>query len=157
MIPVYKPNISDTAKEYVNDCLDSSWISSKGKYVQMFEDKFSLMTGVRYAATCSNGTCALHLALMALGIGEGDEVIVPTFTYVASVNAIRYTGATPVFVDCDADTWQLDPNDVEKKITPNTKAIMVVHLYGHAAEMYTISLLLRIVPRLSVLSIVANM
>jgi len=139
MIPVYQPAISDKAKEYVNDCLDSSWISSKGKYVQMFEDKFSMMTGVRYAATCSNGTCALHLALMALGIGEGDEVIVPTFTYVASVNAIRYTGATPVFVDCDAKTWQLDPDDVAKKITPKTKAIMVVHLYGHPADMAAIN------------------
>lgn len=138
IIPVYQPAISDKAKEYVNDCLDSSWISSKGKYVQMFEDKFSMMTGVRYAATCSNGTCALHLALMALGIGEGDEVIVPTFTYVASVNAIWYTGATPVFVDCDANTWQLDPDDVAKKITPKTKAIMVVHLYGHPADMETI-------------------
>lgn len=138
MIPIYKPSINNTAKEYVNDCLDSSWISSKGKYVKMFEDRFSLKTGVKYAASCCNGTSALHLSLLALGIGEGDEVIVPTFTYVASVNAIRYTGATPIFVDCLEDTWQIDPDDVAKKITPNTRAIMAVHLYGHPAEMHTL-------------------
>lgn len=138
MIPVYQPAISNKAKDYVNDCLDSAWISSKGKYVKMFEDKFALKTGVRYAATCSNGTCALHLALLALGIGEGDEVIVPTFTYIASVNAIRYTGATPVFVDSLESTWQIDPDDVKKKITSKTKAIMTVHLYGHPADMGTI-------------------
>lgn len=135
MIPVYKPTISAKAKEYVNDCLDSSWISSKGQYVDVFEQKFALATDIRYAASCCNGTSALHLSLMALGIGEGDEVIVPTFTYVASVNAIRYTGATPVFVDCDAETWQMDPDDVREKVTPKTKAIMVVHLYGHPCEM----------------------
>ena len=138
MIPIYKPSISDTAKEYVNDCLDSSWISSKGKYVQKFEDKFAASTGVKFATSCSSGTTALHLSLLALGIGEGDEVIVPSFTYIASVNAITYTGATPVFVDCKSDTWQLDPTHVKNKITPKTKAIMVVHLYGHAAEMYDI-------------------
>lgn len=135
MIPVYQPEITQAEKDNVNDCLESSWISSKGKYIEMFEDKFSKYIDIRYAATCSNGTCALHLALMALGIGEGDEVIVPTFTYIASVNAIRYTGATPVFVDCNESTWQLCEHDVRKKITPKTKAIMVVHLYGHPANM----------------------
>lgn len=135
MIPVYQPEITQAEKDNVNDCLESSWISSKGKYIEMFENKFSEYTNIRYAATCSNGTCALHLALMALGIGEGDEVIVPTFTYIASVNAIRYTGATPVFVDCNESTWQLCEHDVRKKITSKTKAIMVVHLYGHPADM----------------------
>lgn len=137
-IPVYKPSIDDKAKEYVNDCLDSSWISSKGKYVKMFEDRFSHKIGVPFAASCSSGTTALHLALLALGIGEGDEVIVPSFTYIASVNAITYTGATPVFVDCVESTWQIDPEDIKRKITPKTKAIMVVHLYGHAADMFYI-------------------
>lgn len=135
MIPIYKPIIAETAKQYVNECLESSWISSKGKYVKMFEDRFSLKTDIKYATSCCNGTSALHLSLAALGIGEGDEVIVPTFTYIASVNAIRYTGATPVFVDCLKDTWQIDPDDVKKKITSKTKAIMVVHLYGHPADM----------------------
>tara|TARA_Y100000004_G_scaffold48606_1_gene53537 strand:+ start:2045 stop:3139 length:1095 start_codon:yes stop_codon:yes gene_type:complete len=135
VISVYKPTISDKAKEYVNDCLNSSWISSKGKYTKIFEDMFALKTGIRYTASCCNGTCALHLALMALGVGEGDQVIVPSFTYIASANAIKYTGADPVFVDCLEDTWQIDPKDVLRKITPKTKAIMPVHLYGHPANM----------------------
>lgn len=135
MIPIYKPTIGKLEKEYVNDCLDSSWISSKGKYVELFERELSDATGVTYATSVCNGTVALHIALLALGVGEGDEVIVPTFTYIASVNCIKYVGATPVFVDCLEDTWQLDPEDFRKKITPRTKAIIVVHLYGHPAEM----------------------
>lgn len=135
MIPVYKPTIGKLEKEYVNDCLDSSWISSKGKYVELFERELSDATEVTYATSVCNGTVALHIALLALGVGEGDEVIVPTFTYIASVNCIKYVGATPVFVDCLEDTWQLDPDDVRKKITPRTKAIIAVHLYGHPAEM----------------------
>ena len=138
MIPVYRPRIDQKAKDYVKDCLDGSWISSKGQYVDIFEKKFALATDVIYAASCCNGTCALHLALLSLGIGEGDEVIVPSFTYVASVNAIRYTGATPIFVDILEDTWQIDPQDVKKKISSKTKAIMVVHLYGHPCDMYSI-------------------
>jgi|TARA_R110000765_G_scaffold223899_1_gene327976 perosamine synthetase len=115
--------------------LDSSWISSKGKYVELFEREFSDATDTAYATSVCNGTVALHLALLALGVGEGDEVIVPTFTYIASVNCIEYVGATPVFVDCLEDTWQLDPEDVRKRITSKTKAIVAVHLYGHPAEM----------------------
>lgn len=135
MIPVYRPDITDIEKEYVMDCLDSSWISSKGKYIELFENEFSNFIDSKYSTTVCNGTVALHAAMLALGIRDQDEVIVPTFTYVASVNAITYTGAIPVFVDCLEDTWQLDPEDVIKKITPKTKAIMVVHLYGHPAEM----------------------
>lgn len=117
------------------DCLDSTWISSKGKYISEFESQFAAYTQVKYAATVSNGTVALHVALIALGIGPGDEVIVPTLTYIASVNAIRYTGAQPVFVDSLLDNWQMDPEDVKRKLSNKTKAIMAVHLYGHPCDM----------------------
>jgi perosamine synthetase len=134
-IPVYKPSLSGNEKKYVNECLDTNWISSKGKFVPLFEQHFAKYTGVKYATGVCNGTVALHLALLALGITEGDEVIVPTLTYIASVNSIKYTGATPVFVDSLEDTWQMSPADVRRKITPRTRAIMVVHLYGHPCEM----------------------
>lgn len=133
--PVYRPHLGQKEKENVLECLDSTWISSKGKFVNQFEDEFSKYLGINYSTTVSNGTVALHLALLALGIGEGDEVIVPTFTYIASVNAIKYTGAKPIFVDSLEDTWQMNPDDVERKISINTKAIMAVHLYGHPCEM----------------------
>ncbi|QWE02843.1 DegT/DnrJ/EryC1/StrS aminotransferase family protein [Polynucleobacter sp. JS-JIR-II-b4] len=135
LIPVYKPSLFGNERKYVLDCLDSTWISSKGEYLRKFEDKFSEKINVNYATTTSNGTVALHLALLSLGIGEGDEVIVPTLTYIASVNAITYTGAKPIFVDSLSATWQMDPADVERKITNKTKAIMAVHLYGHPCEM----------------------
>jgi perosamine synthetase len=134
-IPVYRPWLAGNEKKYVNECLDSTWISSKGKFIPLFEQKFSEYLGVRHAASVCNGTVALHAALLALGIGPGDEVIVPTLTYIASVNAITYTGAIPVFVDSLPDTWQMDPDDVKKKITGKTKAIMAVHLYGHPCQM----------------------
>lgn len=134
-IPVYKPSLSGNEKKYVNECLDSSWISSKGKFINEFEGQFAKYIEVTHATGVCNGTIALHLALIALGIGVGDEVIVPTLTYVASVNSISFTGATPVFVDSMPDTWQIDPDDVRKKITSKTKAIIVVHLYGHPCEM----------------------
>jgi perosamine synthetase len=136
--PVYQPSLSGNEKKYVIDCLDSTWISSKGKYVSKFESEFSNYVGVKHATAVSNGTVALHLALVTLGIGPGDEVIVPTLTYIASVNAITYTGATPVFVDSLKDTWQMDPEDVKRKLSPATKAIMAVHLYGHPCEMNTL-------------------
>ena len=133
--PVYQPSLDGNEKKYVNECLDSTWISSKGKFVNEFENSFSKFIGVKHATTVSNGTVAIHLALLALGIGEGDEVIVPTLTYIASVNAIAYTNAKPLFVDSLESSWQIDPADVVKKITPQTKAIMAVHLYGHPCEM----------------------
>lgn len=132
--PVYKPSLNGNEKKYVMECLDSTWISSKGKYINEFENKFAEYLGVKYAASVSNGTVALHVALLALGIGQGDEVIVPTFTYIASVNAIAYTGAIPVFVDSDLNNWQMSIEDTRKKITKNTKAILAVHLYGHPCE-----------------------
>lgn len=134
-IPIYQPSLDGNEKRYVNECLDSTWISSKGKFIAQFESEFAAFTGNRYAATVCNGTVALHLALVALGIGPGDEVIVPTLTYISSVNAIAYTGATPVFVDSLESTWQIDPDDVRRKITPRTRAIMAVHLYGHPCDM----------------------
>lgn len=134
-IPVYQPSLSGNEKLYVNECLDSSWISSKGKFISKFENKFSEFVGVKHSTAVANGTVALHLALVTLGIGQGDEVIVPTFTYIASVNAITYTGAKPVFVDSYEDTLQVSIEDIQKKITPKTKAVMAVHLYGHPCEM----------------------
>lgn len=137
-IPVYSPSITELEKSYVNDCLDSSWISSKGEYVGRFESAFSNYVGSSYATSVCNGTTALHLAMLALGIGKNDEVIVSTLTYIASVNAINYVGAMPVFVDCDKYSWQISPEEIEKKITKRTKAIMVVHLYGQSADMKSI-------------------
>jgi len=134
-IPIYQPSLDGNEKKYVNECLDSSWISSKGKFIGQFENKFAEYIGIDHATAVSNGTVALHLALVTLGIGEGDEVIVPSFTYIASVSTIVITGAKPVFVDSIENTWQIDPADVRNKITPKTKAIMAVHIYGHPCEM----------------------
>jgi perosamine synthetase len=134
-IPVYEPYLSGNEKAYVMDCLDTNWISSKGKYVNQFEQAFAQYVGVRHALSVCNGTVALHLALISLGIGAGDEVIVPTLTYIASVNAVAYTGATPIFVDSLSDTLQIDPKDVRRKLSSKTKAILPVHLYGHPCSM----------------------
>ena len=132
---VYEPSLTGNEKKYVDECLDTTWISSKGKFISEFESKFAEYLGVKYATGTCNGTVPIHLALMALGIGPGDEVIVPSFTYIASANPIVVCGATPVFADSLSDTLQIDPRDVESKITSKTKAIMVVHLYGHPADM----------------------
>lgn len=134
-IQIYQPSLDGNEKKYVNECLDTSWISSRGEFISKFENEFSKFIGVEHATAVSNGTVALHLALVTLGIGPGDEVIVPSFTYIASVSTISITGATPVFVDSLEDTWQVDPKDVRRKISPKTKALMVVHLYGHPCEM----------------------
>ena len=123
MIPVYRPLIGATEKANVADAVESTWISSKGEYLRRFEEGFAGFVGAEHAIATCNGTVSIHLILAALGVGPGDEVIVPTFTYVASVNAITYTGATPVFVDSDPVHWNLDPSDVAAKITPRTKAI----------------------------------
>ena len=129
-IPIYQPDLSGNEKKYVNECLDTSWISSRGRFVTEFESQFAQRINVAHAASVCNGTVALHLALLALGIGPGDEVIVPTLTYIASANAIAYTGAKPVFVDSLASTWQIDPDDARRRINSRTKAVMPVHLYG---------------------------
>ena len=135
MIPVYRPWITEKERRYVDEAMASTWISSRGAFLDRFEKDFSSYVGAEHGIAAANGTVALHLAFAALGIGPGDEVIVPSLTYVASVNAISYTGATPVFVDSDAVTWNLDPELVERAITPRTKAIEVVHLYGYPADM----------------------
>jgi perosamine synthetase len=137
-IPVYQPSLFGNEKKYVLDCLESGWISSKGDYVNKFEKNFASTVGVKYATSVCNGTAALHLALLAAGIGEGDEVIVPTFTYIASVNCIKYVGATPVFIDSSKLTWQLNSELLVNVITPKTKAIICVHLYGGMCDMDSI-------------------
>ena len=139
--PVYKPHLNEKVQSNVNSCIESTWISSKGEYIAQFESEFAKFVGVKHAHTVSNGTVALHLALLALGIGPGDEVIVPTLTYIATANAVKYVGAKVVFVDSDPDTWQLSPEDVRNKITKNTKAIIPAHLYGHACDMDSLLLL----------------
>ena len=142
-IPVYRPDLGGNEKAYVLECLESTWISSKGRFVEQFETAFAAHLGVGHATSVCNGTVALHLALLALGIGPGDEVIVPTLTYVASANAVAYTGAVPVFADAVPGSWQLDPADVARKLTPRTKAVMAVHLYGHPCDMDALQALCR--------------
>jgi len=134
-IPVASPVLAGREREYVLDCLDSGWVSSAGKYLDLFEAKFAEFCGVRHAVACCNGTAAVHLALLAHGVGPGDEVIVPTLTFVATANAVTYCGARPVFVDSEPETWNIDPARVEEKITPRTRGIVAVHLYGHPADM----------------------
>ncbi|MGY2292237.1 DegT/DnrJ/EryC1/StrS family aminotransferase [Pseudomonas sp. SDO528_S397] len=135
MIPVYQPFLGGREKEYVNQCLDSTWISSRGEFISRFESEFARYIGAEHATTVSNGTVALHLAMAALGLGVGDEVIVPTLTYVASVNTIMQTGASVVYAESLADTWNVSVPDIRSRITAKTKAIMVVHLYGLACDM----------------------
>ena len=137
-IPVYKPFFNGNERKYVDECIESTWISSRGKYVTLFEQSFADYIGVKYSVAVTNGTAAIHLALLSLGVGPGDEVIVPSLTYIASVNPIRYVGATPIFADSDEITWQIDPEDVKRRITNRTKAIIAVHLYGHPADMRSI-------------------
>lgn len=134
-IPVAEPSITQKEIDYVMDAVKSGWVSSIGEYISRFEQSFAEYIGVKYALTTSNGTTALHLALVSLGIKEGDEVIIPDLTFVATANAVAYTGAKPVMADVDPETWCIDPEDVKKKITPKTKAIIPVHLYGHPANM----------------------
>jgi perosamine synthetase len=134
-IPVAAPALVGREREYVLDCLDSTWISSSGKYLERFESSFAEFCGVRHAVSCCNGTVAVHLALMAHGVGPGDEVIVPTLTYVASANPVVYCGGQPVFVDAEPRTWNMDPERLAEAITPRTRGIVVVHLYGHPTDM----------------------
>src|ERR1700712_3826851 len=123
-LPVYRPDLSGNEKRYVAQCLDTSWISSIGEFVNRFEGAMALELNVKHAISVCNGTVALHFALHCLDLGPGDEVIVPTFTYIASVNTIAQTGATPVFVECRSDDWLIDVGDVARKISLRTKAIM---------------------------------
>ncbi len=134
-IPLAEPQLDGNELAYVTDCITTNWISSQGKYVNRFENMFSEYINGNEALAVSNGTVAIHLALVALGVGRGDEVIVPDFTFAASINAILHAGATPVLVDVDIETWTIDVGEIEKALTDRTKAIMPVHLYGHPCDM----------------------
>lgn len=134
-IPVYEPWIGRAELDRVTRCVKSGWISSIGEEIREFEGRFAALCDRRFGVATSNGTTALHLALAALGIGPGDEVVVPALTFIATANAVHYAGATPVFADADRSTWNLDPSAVEAKITRRTRAIIAVHLYGQPADM----------------------
>ncbi len=134
-IPVAMPDLGGNELRYVTDAVLSTWISSSGKYLTKFEEDFAEFCECKHGVAVSNGTVALHLALAALRIGPGDEVIVPDFTFAASVNAVLHAGATPVIVDVERESWCIDPDEVRKHISPRTKAIMPVHIYGQPANM----------------------
>jgi perosamine synthetase len=134
-IPVCEPTLLGNEIKYVKDALETGWISSAGKYIPAFEEKFAAYCGVKHGISVCNGTSALHLALTAVGIGQGDEIIIPDFTMIASAFAVCYTGAKPVFIDAEPYTWNIDPVKIEEKITDKTKAIMPVHIYGHPCDM----------------------
>lgn len=134
MIPWAKPNFIGNEKKFVIDALKSTWVSG-GPYVNKFESEFSKKIKSKYIITTSNGTTSLNLALLGLKIGRDDEVIVPDFTFVAPGNVVLQVGATPVFADVDKNTWCIDPQSIENSITPNTKAIIAVHVYGNVCDM----------------------
>ena len=134
MIPVAQPDLGGNEEKYVLDAVQSTWISSTGAYVNRFESEFAEYCQSKEAIAICNGTAALHVVLMALGLGPGDEVIVPSLTYIATANAVRYCGAEPLFVDVDPETWTMDPTLLERAITRNTKGIISVDLYGHPID-----------------------
>ncbi len=134
-ISVLEPSLKGNELDYVTECLESNWISSQGKFVTQFEKVFEEFHPGTHALAVSNGTVALHLALVALGVGPGDEVIVPDLTFAASANAIIHAGASPVFCEINPDTWCIQPDEVKELIGPKTKAIMPVHLYGQPCDM----------------------
>ena len=134
MIPIAEPSLGEEELKNVTEAVKSGWISSKGTFIEEFERDFSSYCGRKYGVATSNGTVALHLALKALGIGKGDEVIVPDLTFVAVANSVTYCNAKPVFADSHPDYWCIDPEKIEEKITPKSKAIIPVHLYGHPCD-----------------------
>ncbi|MFM5892027.1 MAG: DegT/DnrJ/EryC1/StrS family aminotransferase [Dolichospermum sp.] len=135
MIPVNEPLLNGNEKKYLNQCIDTGWISSEGPFIKQLEEQFSAKVHRSYGIAVCNGSVALDVAIAALGIGKGDEVILPTFTIISCASAIVRAGATPVVVDSDPMTWNMDTKEIEAKITPRTKAIMVVHVYGLPVEM----------------------
>jgi len=138
VIPVWEPVLDGNEARYVRDCLDTNWVSSLGSYIPRFEETFARFVGAPYGVACSSATAALHMSLAALGVGAGDEVVIPAFTLIVSANTVIYTGARPVLVDVDPRTWCLDPSKIEEKITARTRAIMAVHMYGHPCDMEAI-------------------
>lgn len=137
-LPISSPMLKGNEFKYLMDAYLSSWISSSGEYIQKFEDNFSQLTDSKFGVATSNGTTAIHLALEALGIGEGDEVIVPDLTFAATINTVLHANAKPVIVDIESSSWCICPKEIEKAITPKTKAIIVVHVYGMVADMDSI-------------------
>ncbi|MBI4718334.1 MAG: DegT/DnrJ/EryC1/StrS family aminotransferase [Planctomycetes bacterium] len=135
MIPVSEPLLGAREQEYVAECLRTGWISSSGRFIELFEQRWAAYCGRRHGVAMCNGTAALVAAVRALGLRRGDEVIVPTFTIISCALAVLEAGATPVWVDADPDTWTLDVAQLEDRITPRTRAIMAVHLYGHPVDM----------------------
>ena len=133
-IPVNEPLLNGNEKKYLCECIDTGWISSEGPFVKEFEQKMSTTVGRKYGVAVSNGTAALEVAVQALGIGEGDEVIMPAFTIISCAMSVTKVGAIPVLVDSDLYTWNMNIQEIEAKITPKTKAIMMVHLYGLPVE-----------------------
>ena len=134
-IPVNEPLLTGNAKKYLAECIDTGWISSEGPFVQRLEEEMSQRAGRKFGVAVTNGSAALDVAVAALGLGPGDEVILPTFTIISCAASIVRAGATPVVVDCDADTWNMTAEHVEEKITARTRAIMVVHIYGLPVDM----------------------
>jgi perosamine synthetase len=134
IIPVCEPTLGGNELKYVTQAIETNWISSAGSFIRDFEASFAEACGVKYGIACANGTVAMHLALATLGLEPGDEVIIPTFTMIATANAVTYCGATPVLVDMEPDYWQMDINQVADKITARTKAIVPVHIYGHPTD-----------------------
>ena len=134
-IPVAAPRLGGNERKYVLDCLDTNWISSNGRYIGAFEEAYAQFCGVSHAVATNNGTTALHSALTALGLGPGDEVIIPTVTFVATANAVRYCGAKPVLIDVLPGSLNINPEYVSRLITSRTRGIIPVHLYGQAADM----------------------
>lgn len=129
------PNVGDLEKKYLNKCIDSTFVSTFGPFVPEFEERFAEYIDVKKAVSLQSGTAALHMALYELGIGEADEVIVPSLTFIATINPVLYVGAKPVIVDVDPETWNIDPEKIKKAITSKTKAIIPVHLYGNPCDM----------------------
>lgn len=135
MIPVNEPLIGKEELKNITDCVKSGWISSKGSYIKNFEDKFAEFCGVKHAISTTSGTTALHLALACLDIKKGDEVIMPTFTMIATAYAVLYLGAKPVFIDSEERTWNMDVAKIEEEISSKTVVLMPVHIYGHPVDM----------------------
>ncbi|KPA16046.1 perosamine synthetase, partial [Candidatus Magnetomorum sp. HK-1] len=138
MIPVNTPLLGNKEKEYLNQCIETGWISSEGPFVKQFESKIAARVGRKYGVAVCNGTAALEIAVSALGISPGDEVIMPTFTIISCASAIIRANAKPILIDSEFDTWNMDINQIEKKITSKTKAVMLVHIYGLPVDMHPV-------------------
>lgn len=137
-IPVNEPLLDGNEKKYLLECIETGWISSEGPFVREFEQKFAARVGRKHGIAVTNGTAAIDAAVDALGIGKGDEVIMPTFTIISCITQIIRSGAIPVLVDSDPMTWNMDITQIESKISPRTKAIMVVHIYGLPVDMHPV-------------------